>query len=133
MNMKKPEMKIMRFVNEDVIATSGATPAPFTLMGFFDGQSKNLRTVVDGIEYEGKDALNTAFKNKFGGGDYETIVLEYLGPSGFYSKVGFDLSWFQKGSWVDNEIDESIIGANGDYSHKQSSGSHITFTQIKTQ
>ncbi|MDO4804600.1 MAG: hypothetical protein Q4A32_07255 [Lachnospiraceae bacterium] len=132
MNMKKPEMKIMRFVNEDVIATSGATPAPFTLMGFFDGQSNNLRTVVDGIECEGEDALNTAFKNKFGGGDYNMIMLEFLGPSGS-SGYGFNLSDFQKGSYVDNIPDEFLIGLNGDYSHKQSSGSTITFTPIKTQ
>ena len=73
MNMKKPEMKVMRFVNEDVIATSGATPSDFVLKGFSDGARNNLTTIVNGIEIDGASELNAAFKKIWGGDDYKYI------------------------------------------------------------
>ena len=130
MNMKKPEIKVMRFVNEDVIATSGATPSDFVLSGFFDGRADNLTTKVNGIEIDGASALNAAFKAKWGGGDYKYISLTYPDFEGESSAFAYELSGFQKGSsWDKNNVPD-YARANGSYKYSRNDGEYIFFTQI---
>lgn len=130
MNMKKPEMKVMRFVNEDVIATSGATPSDFVLSGFFDGRAGNLTTKVNGIEIDGASALNVAFKEKWGGGDYNSISLTYPDYEGDATASAYELSGFRKGSMFDTYDISDYARANGSYKYSHSDGKKIFFTQI---
>ena len=133
MNMKKPEMKIMRFVNEDVIATSGATPAAFELKGFFDGKSNNLETFVDGIKYNGGDALKAALNNKYGG-NYDNLVLTFL-DYGESNSIGFGIQSFNQSSnsySYDAGSSPFLVNANGKYTYSRSDNENyiIWFTQM---
>ncbi|MBR7016083.1 MAG: hypothetical protein IKI12_06525 [Lachnospiraceae bacterium] len=134
MNMKKPEIKVMRFVNEDVIATSGATPPEtpldFVLSGFFDGRAGNLTTKVNGIEIDGASELNAAFKRNWGGGDYTSISLTYPDYEGDATASAYELSGFQKGSMFDKNNMSDYARANGSYKYSHSDGKKIFFTQI---
>lgn len=132
MNMKKPEMKIMRFVNEDVIATSGATPPAFELRGFYDGKSNNLETYVDGIKYNGGNALKDALDNKYGGNGYNSLRLYYyVGET--LNNVTLDILRFNQGTSWDNNRGIGVDKANGEYEWSRSDNENYTiyFTQIK--
>ena len=130
MNMKKPEMKLMRFVNEDVIATSGA-PA-FELRGFHDRQSGNLETFVDGIKYNGGSELKTALDKKYGGNGYNSLRFNFD-----YNKVPtvrtFTILNFNLRSPYDYDYSPLRESANGKYTYSEIDGDTIVFTQIKTQ
>lgn len=131
MNMKKPEMKIMRFVNEDVIATSGATPPAFELWGFYDGTSDNLETFVDGIKYNGGSALKDALDNKYGGDNYDLLL--NFSVNGMLQTYGFDIKGFEQASGYDNRNNTTLVNANGKYTYSSSYGYSIIFTKISTQ
>lgn len=133
MNMKKPEMKIMRFVNEDVIATSGETPPALELMGCFDGKSNNLRTFVDGIEYNGGSALKAALDNKYGGNDggngYNSLRLyNYDGESLTFNPLPI-LRFNQGDSTYDNNYTTGMDKVNGKYTYSGIDGDIIKFTK----
>lgn len=114
MNMKKPEMKIMRFVNEDVIATSGATPAAFELRGFYDGKPDNLETYVDGIKYNGGNALKDALDNKYRG-NYKSLRLIYDSPF----PANLSISRLNQGDsgYDSNSMNSGVVNANGKYTY----------------
>lgn len=130
MNMKKPEMKIMRFVNEDVIATSGATPPPLEISGFFDGKPNNLKAFVYGTEYNKGSDLKAALDNKFGG-NYYTLILTFLN-NGISSSAGFGIQGFDQSSDFDKGSDPFLVNANVKYEYSRSNNDTIFFTQ-KTQ
>lgn len=132
MNMKKPEMKVMRFVNEDVIATSGETPSDFVLSGFFDGREGNLTTKVNGTPINGGSALNDAFKERWGGGDYKYIGLTYPDYEGYTNDFACELSGLRNGSIFDKNNVPDYARANGSYkySHSSNDGKYIYFTKI---
>ena len=127
MNMKKPEMKVMRFVNEDVIATSGAD---FVLSGFFDGQADNLTTIVNGTACNGQDELNAAFKGKWGGENYSSIYLIFPNGSGDFASGSYLLSDLHNGTGYDRGYDPNQNRANGIYTYERSSGATIQFKWI---
>ena len=129
MNMKKPEMKIMRFVNEDVIATSGATPAAFELKGFFDGKSNNLETFVDGIKYNGGDALKAALDNKYSGNYNSLEFCYYINETRWYST--FKISRLNQGdsSYDSNTYSSGAVNVNGEYTYSGIDDGIIMFTK----
>ena len=131
MNMKKPEMKIMRFVNEDVIATSGATPPPLEISGFLDGKPNNLKAFVYGTEYNKGSDLKAALDNKFDG-NYYTLILTFLN-NGISSSAGFGIQGFDQSSDIDNESDSFAVNANGKYEYSRSDNNHTIFFTQKTQ
>ena len=130
MNMKKPEMKIMRFVNEDVIATSGA-PA-FELRGFHDRQSGNLETFVDGIKYNGGSELKAALDKKYGGNGYYSLRFNFDYNETPYVRT-FNILDFNLRSPYDYDDSPLRKSANGKYTYSKIDGDTIEFTQIKTQ
>ena len=131
MNMKKPEMKIMRFVNEDVIATSGATPPAFELSGFHDRRSGNLETFVDGIKYNGGSALQAALNNKYVG-NYNSLRFNFDYNEMPYVRT-FNILDFNLRSPYDYDYSPLRESANGKYTYSEIDGDTIVFTQIKTQ
>ena len=134
MKMKKPEMNVMRFKADDVIAASGPLPI-FELEGFYDGVTGNLSTKVGGVPYSGND-LNGAFKSSYGGGDYLNITLNYYNASGnttsgTYLIGGFALA--EPGGYAsayDTMNSPKNKLANGSYKYLGSDGSTISFTKI---
>ena len=119
----------MRFVNEDVIATSGATPPEFVLSGFFDGQAGNLTTIVDGTPCDGANELTAAINKKYEG-NYAYINLSFLNFSGDYSQGSYVLSDFNNGTGYDRGKDPFQNRANGIYTYERSSGQTIQFKWI---
>lgn len=126
MNMKKPEMKIMRFVNEDVIATSGA-PA-FELRGFHDRQSGNLETFVDGIKYNGGSALKAALDKKYGGNGYNSLRFHFDVNEKPYVRT-FNILDFNLRSPYDYNWSDLLENVNGEYSYSGIEDNIIIFTK----
>ena len=52
--MNKPNLEVVRFENEDVIATSSSSVVPnlFTVAGLNDTTLKNLVITINGVEYK---------------------------------------------------------------------------------
>lgn len=110
--MKKPEMKIIRFKNEDVIATSAQPNARFKFSGFFDGTPGNLTMLFNGEDKTGKgeEVLSYLTKN-YGSFDWIGFEETATGSSYKMDNPAFP-GYFSKNSWADNDNDEDMSFLN---------------------
>ena len=79
--MKKPEMEIIRFENEDVITTSAQPSAHFKFSGFFDGTPGNLTMIFNGEDKTGKGAEVLSYLTK----NYGSF--DWIGFEGIFQSI----------------------------------------------
>ena len=126
--MKKPEMEIIRFENEDVIATSAQPTARFKFSGLFDGMPGNLTMKFNREDKTGKGAevLSYLMKNY---GSFEWIGFEKTekGDSYKLDNPAFP-GYFSKYSYADTDSDNDMSFLN-DYEfiyNRIDSKNHLT-------
>ena len=101
--MKKPEMEIIKFKSEDVIATSAQPGARFKFSGFFDGTPGNLTMLFNGEDKTGKGAEVLSYLTK-NYGSFDWIGFEEPETGSRYKlDIPAFPGYFSTNSWADND------------------------------
>ena len=110
--MKKPEMEIIKFKSEDVIATSAQPGARFKFSGFFDGTPGNLTMIFNGEDKTGKGAEVLSYLTK-NYGSFDWIGFEETETGSSYKlDIPAFPGYFSKYSWADNDDDADMSFLN---------------------
>ena len=128
MRMKKPEMEIIQFENEDVIATSAQPTARFKFSGFFDGIEGNLQMIFNGEDKTGKGAEVLSYLTK-NYGSFDWIGFEETETGSSYKMdIPAFPGYFSTNSWADNDNDGDMLFLNNyEFNYDRiDSESHLT-------
>ena len=128
MRMKKPELEIIRFESEDVIATSAQPTARFKFQGFFDGIEGNLQMIFNGEDKTGKGAEVLSYLTKnYGSFDWIGFEKKETGSSYKMDIPAFP-GYFSTNSWADNDNDGDMLFLNNyEFNYDRiDSESHLT-------
>ena len=126
--MNKPEMEIVRFENEDVIATSAQPIARFKFSGLFDGMPGNLTMKFNGEDKTGKGAEVLSYLTK-NYGSFDWIGFEETETGSRYKlDIPAFPGYFSKYSWADNDNDADMLFLNNyEFNYDRiDSDSHLT-------
>ena len=107
----KPEMTVVRFGAEDVIATSGARTVG--LSGFEDGNMGNNTFNVGGSTFVMADAQGTPDDNVFQ--SFRAALGSYYGDSGFNSCGAGQIYFGEKN--INELYKQQVAGMDGNYSY----------------
>ena len=128
MRMKKPELEIIRFESEDVIATSAQPTARFKFSGFFDGIEGNLQMIFNGEDKTGKGAEVLSYLTK-NYGSFDWIGFEETETGSSYKMdIPAFPGYFSTNSWADNDNDGDMLFLNNyEFNYDRiDSESHLT-------
>ena len=128
MRMKKPELEIIRFESEDVIATSAQPTARFKFSGFFDGIEGNLQMIFNGEDKTGKGAEVLSYLTK-NYGSFDWIGFEETETGSSYKlDIPAFPGYFSTNSWADNDNDGDMLFLNNyEFNYERiDSESHLT-------